>query len=95
LYSTVCKDTSYNNIGTPGSGGKLATPKTKAKAGTPAPSETPAAAGMKVTAEMPTTPGTPAKAGNPAIVRHQKLKGRQRQQKCNKHQAIALMQAKR
>ncbi len=45
VYSTVCKDTSYNNIGSLGLAGKLAT------AGMTAPAETPERAGMKATAE--------------------------------------------
>ncbi len=77
--STVSKYTSYNNIGIPGSAGKLAPAKTPSTAGTTATEETPATAGMKATAEKPTS-GTPRKAGNPATVtvEHQELKGSQR-----------------
>jgi hypothetical protein len=39
LKSTVCKDTSYNNIGAPASARKLATAKTPSTAGTTATEE--------------------------------------------------------
>ncbi len=71
MYSTVRKDTSFNNIGTQGSAGKLATAKTLLLAATPA------TAGMKATAETPTKPGTPAKAEMPATVGTQSKAGMQ------------------
>jgi hypothetical protein len=84
LYSTVRKDTSYNNIGTPGSAGKQATAKTPSIACN---SRNASTAGRKATKGKPTTPGTPIRAGNPATseqleqLEHQKLKGCQQQQK--------------
>ncbi len=68
MYSTVCKDTSYNNIGTPGSAKNLATAKTLSTAGMTATTETPATAWMKTTVEKP-TPGMPTTERNPATVR--------------------------
>jgi hypothetical protein len=62
LYSTVCNDISYNNIGTPGTARKL-TARAPSTTGTPATGRTPTSAGIKVTAETPTAPGKPAKAG--------------------------------
>jgi hypothetical protein len=70
LYSTVRKDTGFNNTGTQGLAWKLATAKTQSLAGTSATAGTPATAGMRATAEMPTTPWTPATvktSGTPAI----------------------------
>jgi hypothetical protein len=81
LYSTVCKDTSYNNIGTPGSAKNLATAKTLSTAGMTASTETPATAWMKTTVEKPTTPGKPTTA-TVRISEYQELKGHQQQQKC-------------
>jgi hypothetical protein len=63
--SVIClcsEDTSYNNIGTPGSAGKLATAKTLSTAGSTARAGTPATAWMIATAEKPTAPGKPTKA---------------------------------
>jgi hypothetical protein len=57
--SSVCKDTSYNNIGMPGSAGKLAITKTPSTTAMTASAEMPARAEIKATAERPTTPGTP------------------------------------
>jgi hypothetical protein len=53
LYSTLRKGTSYNNIGTPRSAGRIATAKTSSTAGRPE------IARMKGTAEMPKTILTP------------------------------------
>jgi len=65
LYNTVCKDTgtSHNNIGTPGSAGKLATamPST---AGMPVTAGTQSTAGMQATAAaMQETVLTPTPCG--------------------------------
>jgi hypothetical protein len=82
-HSTVRKDTSYNNIGTPGLAGKPATAKTPSTAGMTARAETPATAGIKATAEKMTTPGMPTKAGNPATLRTSGTKCHQQQKYYN------------
>jgi hypothetical protein len=61
LYRTLHKETSYSNIGKPGSAGKLATARTPSTAGMLVTAGTPAIAGMKVRAETPATQVTPAK----------------------------------
>jgi hypothetical protein len=54
-HSTVRKDTSYNNIGTPGWEGKPATAKTPSTAGMTARSETPATVRTSGTKRTPAT----------------------------------------
>jgi hypothetical protein len=63
-HCIVREDTSSNNIGMPGSAGKLATAKT------------PSTAGMTAIAETPAK-GTPTKKGTQQQLEHQELKGRQ------------------